>query len=134
MQSGAFVLAWATRPQPELSPPEGSVREECGTRLGRPCVCSPAFPASPNLSFSSCSELVFTFYFYASAQTHNLEVHRPGIEPGPPAWQASILPPGFTIVQESNLDHWTTTDLFIKSSKSLASTLAQIFHRLQKLG
>ena len=103
------------------------------TSLGRPCVCSPAFSRFTQFELLQL-ELVFTFYFYASAQTHNLEVHRPGIEPGLPAWQASILPPGFTIVRESNLDHWTTTDLFIKSSKSLAPTLAQIFHRLQKLG
>ena len=133
MQSGAFVLAWATRPQPELSPPEGSVREECGTRLGRPCVCSPAFPASPNLSFSSCSNW-FLLSTFTPLHKHNLEVYRSGIEPGLPAWQASILTPRFTIVQDSNLDHWTTIDLFIKSSKALTPTWAQIFHRLQNLG
>ncbi len=37
-------------------------------------------------------DVMYTLRPSTSLQMPNIELHRPGIEPGPPAWQASILP------------------------------------------
>ena len=96
------MLAWATRPQPESSPPE---RMLCGTRLARPCVCSPAFSLFTQLEFLQLFRI--GFYFLLLRLCTNTQLggassgnrtraarlagehsttgvhHCPGIEPGP---------------------------------------------------
>ncbi len=37
-------------------------------------------------------DIMYTNKYITSLQMPMIEVHRPGIEPGPPAWQAGTLP------------------------------------------
>ena len=37
-------------------------------------------------------DIMYTLRLNTSLQMPKIELHRPGIEPGPPAWQAGTLP------------------------------------------
>ncbi len=59
-------------------------------------------------------DVMYTLRPSTSLQMPKIELHRPGIEPGPPTWQASIY-------------HWTNDAVLTYRSTRFAATCTKFF-------